>query len=178
MKNIFTLFLMPIATVAGIAGLIHLMKLDSFVFAWALNFLLMFFVSINIELHKSPLTSSYFDAKPWEKKGKIYEHVGIDFFRKILVLIGWEKLNKKNNPIEKNTQALNHFLHQTKKSELGHLLIFIIVMGMTVFVAITMGAKSALWLLLLNVVLNLYPVLLQRYNRPRLVRAIAFSQRK
>lgn len=130
------------------------------------------------ETQKGQLTSSYFNEKVWERRGEIYESVGIGLFRKILVWIGWERLNKKSAPVEKNTDALMNLNYQTKKAELGHLIIFFIVLGFNVFVAFKFGVLKSLSLLILNVLLNLYPIFLQRYNRPRIERAINLSKRK
>jgi len=69
------------------------------------------------EALKSPLASSYYNEKGWEWGGRIYESIGINFFRKLLVWIGWEKLNKKSNPVEKNTKSLTDLHYQTRKSE-------------------------------------------------------------
>ena len=68
--------------------------------------------------------------------------------------------------------------HQTKKSELGHLIVLIIVAGFNVYVALKFGIVKSLSLFVLNVILNLYPVILQRYNRPRIERAIHLSKRR
>src|SRR5690606_20191588 len=100
-----------------------------------------------------------------------------NLFRKLLVQIGWEKLNKKSSPVAKDTRALLNLHYQTKKSELGHLIIFLIVLGFNVFVALKFGIVKSIWLLVLNILLNLYPILLQRYNRPRIERAICLSER-
>ncbi|WP_246121160.1 glycosyl-4,4'-diaponeurosporenoate acyltransferase CrtO family protein [Chitinophaga polysaccharea] len=121
---------------------------------------------------KSPLTSSYYNEKGWERGGKIYEIFGINFYRKLLVWVGWEKLNKKSKPVEKNIKSLMNLHYQTKKSELGHIIILLIVFGFNVFTAFKFGVLKSLWLLGLNIVLNLYPIFLQRYNRPRIARAI------
>ncbi|MCW3464739.1 hypothetical protein [Chitinophaga nivalis] len=147
-------------------------------FALALNFLLMLCALTFTETLKSPFTSTYYHEKEWEQKGKIYEQLGINLFRKLLVWTGWEKLNKKSNPIAKNTAALVHVHYQTKKNELGPLIIFLIVLGFTIFVAFQFGVRRSLWLLVLNVLLNLYPIFLQRYNRPRVARAIQLSKRR
>ncbi|WP_354028292.1 hypothetical protein [Chitinophaga sp. OAE865] len=130
------------------------------------------------ETLKGQLTSSYYNEKTWERRGKIYEFLGINLFRKLLVLIGWEKLNKKSNPIKKDTQALIQLHYRTRQNELGHIIIFIVVLGFNIFVAFKYGFLKSLWLLILNILLNLYPVLLQRYNRPRIERAIALSKRR
>lgn len=128
------------------------------------------------ETLKGDLNSSYYYGRKWERKGKIYEKFGINFFRRMLVWIGWEKLNKKANPVRKDIAALQHLYNQTKKSELGHLIILVIVFGFNLFVAFKYGIKSSLWLLALNILLNLYPIFLQRYNRPRIRRAINLAK--
>ena len=177
MRKTLTIILIPIITIALIYALIHYIGMQGFAFAWALNFILMACVLTFTETLKSPLISLYFSEKTWERRGKIYEHLGINFFRKLLVRIGWEKLNKKSNPIEKNTKALVNLHYQTKKSELGHVIILLIVLGFNVLVAFKFGVLKSLWLLILNVLLNLYPIFLQRYNRPRIERAINLSKR-
>ena len=172
------LILITAFTIGSICGLVYYIRMDGFSFAWALNFLLMFCVLAFTETLKSQLTSSYYHQKEWERSGEIYERLGINFFRKVLVWIGWEKLNKKANPIEKNTNVLMNLHYQTKKSELGHVIILLIVLGFNVFVALKFGALKSLWLLVLNILLNLYPIFLQRYNRPRIERAINLSKRR
>ncbi|MEJ2901994.1 hypothetical protein WAE58_06145 [Pedobacter panaciterrae] len=177
MRKTLILILIAIATIASIYTLVHYIKMDGFSFSWILNFMLMLFVVVFTAVLKSPLGSSYFNEKEWERRGKTYEYLGINFFRKLLVWIGWEKVIRKSNPIEKNTKALVNLHYQTKKSELDHLIILLIVLGFNVFVAFEYGVLKSLWLLILNVLLNLYPIFLQRYNRPRIKRAINLSKR-
>lgn len=178
MKKRLILILIVILTIASTYALVKYIRMDGFSFAWALNFLLMLGVVVFTETLKSPLTSSYYNEKEWERGGKIYEALGINFFRKLLVGIGWERLNKKSNPVKNNSGALMHLRDQTKKSELGHLIILFIVLGFNIFVACQFGVLKSLWLLILNVLLNLYPIFLQRYNRPRIERAINLSKRR
>ncbi len=178
MRKTALLILIAIISIASICALVSYMRMDGFSFAWALNFLLMLCVSVFNGALKSQLTSPYYNEGEWERRGKIYEHLGVNFFRKLLVWIGWEKLRKKSNPIEKNTKALMHLHYQTKRSELDHVIILLIVLGFNVFVAFKFGVLKSLWLLVLNVLLNLYPIFLQRYNRPRIARAINLSQRR
>lgn len=177
MKKTATLILIAILTIGSIWGLVTYIKMDGFAFSWILNFLLMFFVVFFTGTLKSPLSAAYFDKKAWESRGKIYENLGINIFRKLLVLIGWEKVIRKSYPFDKSTKALTSLSYQTKKSELDHLIILVIVFGFNVFVAFKFGLAKSLWLLLLNVLLNLYPIFLQRYNRPRIERAIQLSKR-
>ena len=152
--------------------------MDGFAFAWVVNWLLMLCVSVFTTALKSNLTSLYYDEKGWEQKGKIYEYFGVNFFRKLLVWTGWEKVIRKSFPIENNTQALANLYYQTKKSELDHLIILLMVLGFNVFAAFKFGALKSLWLLVLNILFNLYPIFVQRYNRPRIERAVNLSKRR
>lgn len=177
MKKILIQVLLSLAAIGSTVLLMNFMRVHSLAFAWALNFLWMFWVFIYMETQISELTSSYYTSKTWERKGQYYEYFGIHLFRKLLVLIGWEKLNKKSNPIEKSAKALQHNLFNTKKAEIGHLIIFLIVLLVSVIVIATSGLQSAMWLIVFNILLNLYPVLLQRYNRPRIERALQLIQK-
>lgn len=173
-KNLIT-FLIVIVTLALTYGLVLYIGVQGFLFAWMLNVVLMMCVFAFTESLNANFLSPYYQEKDWEKKGKIYERVGIALFRNLLVWIGWEKLNKKANPVNNNLRALLLLEHRTKQSELGHLLILFIVFGFTAYVAVNFGFVECVWLLVLNIVLNVYPICLQRYNRPRLRKAITLS---
>ncbi|WP_346320884.1 hypothetical protein [Chitinophaga sp. YIM B06452] len=178
MKKTLTLILITIISIAAVCGLVYYVRMDGFAFAWALNFLLMLCVSVFTGSLKSNLSSSYYQQKEWEGKGKIYEYLGVNVFRKLLVWSGWEKVIRKSFPIKNDAQALTGLYYQAKKSELDHLVILLIVLGFNVFVAFKFGIPRSLWLLALNVILNLYPIFLQRYNRPRIERIVSLSKRR
>jgi Glycosyl-4,4'-diaponeurosporenoate acyltransferase len=178
MRKYFSIFLIIVGTIVMLYFIVLWIGVKGFLFAWILNFMLMMCVYFFTETLKAPLQTDYYREKKWEEKGKTYERLGINLFRKLLVILGWEKLNKKDNPVAKNLKALMHLEYRTRQSELGHLIIFIIVMGFNIYVAIQYGIVESLWLLVLNIFLNLYPIFLQRYNRPRLQRVIALGKRK
>ena len=178
MRKTLVLILITIFSIGAICALIYYIRIDGFAFAWALNCLLMLCVFGFTNALKSKLTSSYYLEKEWERKGKTYESLGINFFRKLLLWTGWERVIRKSFPIENNTKALTNLYYQTKKSELDHVIILLIVLGFNVFVAFKFGVLRSLWLLILNVLLNLYPIFLQRYNRPRIERAVNLSKRR
>jgi hypothetical protein len=177
MRKTLTLVLVVVGSIGSTGALAYFLHIDQFSFAWALNFLLMICAFSFTEVLNSRLSSSYYNERQWERRGKIYELLGINLFRKVLVWIGWEKLNKKNNPVERKTEALMNLHHQTKKSELGHAIVFPVVLGFSVYVALKFGVIRSFWLIALNILLNLYPVFLQRYNRPRIERALTLSKR-
>jgi ABC-type transport system involved in cytochrome bd biosynthesis fused ATPase/permease subunit len=146
--------------------------LYSFVFAWVLNFMLMLVVLFFTQTFKLKLESNYYHSKKWENGGKIYKWFGVHGYRKVLVWVGWEKLGKAVNPVKKSLDALKHLEYNTRQSEFGHLIIFFMVLVLTLFVGFYYGFKQSFWLLILNVILNAYPIVVQRFNRPRLLKAI------
>ena len=95
------------------------------------------------ETLKPQFSSSYYTKKALEKRGKLFEQIGIHLFRKLLVLIGWGKMNKKANPVQNNIQALTYLEYRTKQSELAHLIIFFIALGFTVYVAMILTFQAA-----------------------------------
>ena len=128
----------------------------------------MLLVLAGTQTFEPALTASYFQIKIWENGGKIYKQFGVNLFRKLLVKVGWEKLNKAANPVKKNMAAIKHLEYKTRESEFGHLLIFFIVLAVAIFVGFYYGFAKSLSLHILNIILNLYPIFIQRYNRPRL----------
>ena len=174
----FKFFAITILVLIVIIAVASWQGIDSFVFAWVLNFMLMTSLLYMTETFRPDLNSSYYNSKSWEEKGKIYEVFGVKYFRKLLVLVGWEQLNKAKNPVNKKILTLGNLEYKTRQSEFGHSVIFVIVLIINLIVAIKFGFIKSLWLLVLNILLNIYPIFVQRYNRPRLRRLIKRNNKK
>ena len=87
---------------------------DSLLFAWVLNFMLMVCLMAFTKTVQPKLTSNYFNLKKWERGGNIYNFFGVNIFRKLLVWVGWEKLNKKDYPVKNSRQALKKLEYATR----------------------------------------------------------------
>lgn len=61
-------------------------------------------------------------------------------------------------------------IRATQNPEAGHLIIFVVIVGMTLWALVSGWWESAAWLLLFNVLHNGYPVLSVRQVRARLPR--------
>lgn len=173
-KNTFLKWIIVLTSTCG-AGLFILfpfIDMSSLLYSITLNLLLMIWMSIVETLLILELKSSYFDSHPIEVEGKIYKYIGVDFFRKILVLSGWEKSRKNENPIRKSLTSLEYYEYRTRTSEFGHSIIAIIIVVITVYVCMAYSYKDTIWLIFLNILLNIYPITVQRYNRPRVRRVI------
>ena len=69
-------------------------------------------------------------------------------------------------------KSIQAFGRQTCDSERGHLLMLFAALPAIAYALSTGRFKFALYFLTLNIVLNVYPILLQRYTRARIVRIL------
>ncbi|MEM1271926.1 MAG: hypothetical protein AAGI08_17905 [Bacteroidota bacterium] len=136
-------------------------------FAIFVNFLLMTLFAVFVGVLKPDLSISYFEAKRFEKGGRVYRRFGLRYFLLLLRLVGSERMRRTSAPLTKRGESLARFEHQTRVSEASHALAAVVVAAITVYVASAYGIGSVIWLVVFNIVLNVYPVMMQRYNRPR-----------
>src|SRR5690606_11944709 len=146
----------------------------SFSFAWVLNFSLMAWYTFINSIYNFPLNSSYFKVRNWEEKTSLYTYLGVRIYKKLLVWTGWENITRKENPIKKDANTLQSLAYNSRSSEFGQSVIAVIVLIITI--GVSRSLADAKWLLLTNLLLNIYPVMLQRYNRPRYERLIKYFQ--
>lgn len=138
------------------------------VLAMCLSWLIAFFTSA--------LTSKIFfrlDLKRhrflrWEHEGRIYERVGVRTFQWVVLHtpLGWL------NPIVRRPGDLDHLLRELSMAEGVHWV------GGGVSLAFAAGFILAgytfvgIWLVILSIPLHVYPVMLQRFNRGRVLRVL------
>jgi hypothetical protein len=127
------------------------------------------------------IPESYWEPKLFERRNSasFYEKVGIRFFKRYLPTIG--DLVRKLSSVHKNSlgggasdEAGDKILLATelwtRKNETAHLLGGL---GMAALVFLPGATTSSVLLVQLgNLLVNVYPILLQRYNRARLYNAL------
>jgi len=125
----------------------------------------------------SVFPDSYFAPQRFEREGKIYRRTGILLLVAFFRFTGYERLMRKSIPVRNDLEALRYYSEVTRGSEANHVLAGIC----TVVLTISMGPRYPLhgteWLWITNVLVNVYPVMLQRYNRPRVERIIRRLER-
>jgi hypothetical protein len=169
--------LVLIGTVLCCALLTETIPVAHWGFAISVNFLFMAcFTLIFGVLHSPAYGSDYFKARAFERDGEIYRRFGSSLFRSMLGSSGWHRLTWGSRPLSGTLKSLQDFEYRTKGSELVHLLTMICVAGVTVYVGWRHSLRDTLWLVPSNVLLNVYPVLLQRHNRPRVAGLIRRKQ--
>ncbi|MFY0674442.1 MAG: hypothetical protein JXQ87_13655 [Bacteroidia bacterium] len=112
----------------------------------------------------------YFEVKNEKRLTKVYNALGIKYFRKFLMLAYWGKEKNRNHFFNGTRNGFKNFDYQTKQAEFGHLLPFVLLCIDTIFLLALNLYVACVILFTLNVIGNLYPVILQRKSRARLQR--------
>ncbi|WP_340112064.1 hypothetical protein [Maribellus mangrovi] len=116
------------------------------------------------------LPNSFFELKNPDTLKKVYQILGVDLFRKALLIFFWGHKKNRKKYFDGTRTGLQNFIYQSKQSEFGHFASFVSI----VLVSFFLLAKG-LWLVvgfltLVNIIGNFYPIILQRYHRLRIAR--------
>jgi hypothetical protein len=118
----------------------------------------------------SRIAGWWFRPKAFEKEGEFYQWVGVPIFKRLFMAtvgrVGDYSLKGRG------ITALEDSERWTRVFETYHLIFGAIITGTAAWLFLVRGHVS-LELIIAGCVLNLYLVLLQRYNRVRLLRATA-----
>jgi hypothetical protein len=140
-------------------------------FAISVTFLFIAIFTVIFDfLLKPKLTAAYFNCRPFERGGSLYRWLGVRYYASALRRIGWERFRRQERPITHDRESITQFERWTRGAEAVHTCAAIAVAGITVWVGFTRSPSDTMWLVLSNVLFNVYPVMLQRYNRARIAR--------
>jgi hypothetical protein len=141
----------------------------SIVFAFGINWVLILwailFASNVVRLR---LPSRYYVPRSFEKSGRVYDLLGVRWYRRALRPVLWSvsPATLRSLPSGRDTM-----IEGTKDAETGHLFILMVITAITVWALASGWWDTAGWLLLFNLLHNGYPVLSMRQLRARLTRA-------
>ena len=134
------------------------------VLAYATSMLL-----ILIARHIAPLSLPYWYWKIrfFEDEGRLYSRFGVGTFKKLLVLLGFDFCNLHVR-FSGRRSGLRNLSQGMRQAEINHVISFLVLL-LTLFYALARNWYGvARWLTAVNVIANVYPVMLQRHNRSRL----------
>ena len=115
----------------------------------------------------------YYRPKEFEKSGRLYEALGVRTFSKYCPNGGsyWNKLLKRKI-FKKRSKSLNHFTIETKIKEAAHVAFLPFYTHLTTeFLSVDDYLNAAI-ITILNIGINVYPIMSQRYNRNRALNLI------
>jgi hypothetical protein len=137
-------------------------------FAFAINCGLTATVWLADVVARFSLPSSYYEIQPFERSAKLYERLGVREARRILRLSPAVRFSGRR-------QSLAKLESDMRLAETHHVISLIIIVLVSSYALIIERTSLALGLLFFGVALQVYPIMLQRYNRSRLLR---LSRRK
>lgn len=117
------------------------------------------------------LPAGYHRLRSFERDGRIYEWLGVRVAKRLLRRGPLAAFNPDLHlPHERSTERLAHLDRRMCDAEAAHALLFVITLGVVAHAAFRGWWAAAALTLSFDVVLNGYPVVLQRYNRALLHR--------
>lgn len=119
------------------------------------------------------LPPAWYRVYPFERSGKVYELLGVQHFRGFVpdgdLANGLARRRDPTYRVIRGRASAAAFLGLTRQSERGHLVLLTLGVISAGF-ALDLGWRGwALYLTVGNALCNLYPILLQRYTRARIV---------
>lgn len=121
------------------------------------------------------LPDAYHALRAFERDGRVYERLGVGVAKAVLRRPPFAWFNPDLHlPSERTSAALQRLAQRMCDAEASHAVLFAATLGVAVH-ALARGWWLAAGLtLLFDVVMNGYPVILQRYNRARLTATTPF----
>jgi len=116
------------------------------------------------------LPAKYFEISDPKKVKFWFEKLKGEWFRNFLLATVWRKKTDQKKFFDGTISGISNFEVQTQKSEFGHLIPFILISILCVYFAMRGFWWAVFFTMLVNVIFNFYPILLQRHHRSRLVR--------
>ncbi|WP_409079701.1 hypothetical protein [Salibacter sp.] len=110
----------------------------------------------------------------FERNTRFYEKIGIRTFKYLVPTCGdlwiklYQRIFKKKVSLTTTRKKAVHFATMTQVYELIHYFGFALLLTINIIVLLQGKINSTIWIFLMNIVVNLYPIILNRYNRIRL----------
>jgi len=138
-------------------------------FAFVLNWLVLVWVMVIAGVFQSHLSlgPQYYRIRTFERNGRIYERLGVSFLKKLLHRGPLSTLNPKVR-LSGGRSALSELEQNMRAAETGHMVVFLTMLVISGYPLLQGWWQAFGWWLLFNVLINVYPVMLQRCNRARL----------
>ncbi len=124
----------------------------------------------------SRLPGSFYDRLQCSTDLRFYKRLGVDQFKRLAT--NGDLINhriRKKYPTHRNVtnvQSIREKLHETYRIERSHTVLFVFCLLTSIYAFWTGSYGTALLLFFGNILFNMYPNLLQQYNRIRYKRVV------
>ena len=100
------------------------------------------------------LGKSYYQIRSPRKLIALYRYLGVDAFRKILLVLFWGKKKNRLKCFDGTRKGLENFTYQTKQSEFGHLVSSIVITFISILTLIRGYLAIFIMTTVINVIVN------------------------
>ncbi|WP_456439901.1 glycosyl-4,4'-diaponeurosporenoate acyltransferase CrtO family protein [Psychroserpens sp.] len=114
------------------------------------------------------LPRSYYKVYHPKRLKKIYNALRVNLFRQMLLATLWKSKKQRKKYFNGKENGISNLVEQSMKSEFGHLIPFIIICFVSSYLIVIGAIKLGVFSLLINLIGNLYPIILQRHHRMRI----------
>lgn len=112
------------------------------------------------------LSDSYHRLRAFERDGRLYERLGVRVVKRLLRRGPFAVFNPDLRlPAERSPERIAHLDQRMRDAEASHAILLVATLGVVVRAAAQGWWTAAVLTLLFDVLMNGYPVMLQRYNR-------------
>jgi hypothetical protein len=116
------------------------------------------------------LPNSYYQIKDSKKLNMVYKILGVEYFKILLLMFFWGKKKNRKKYFDGTKTGIDNFDTQTRQSEFGHLAALITIMIVSFKLLMTGHFEIFYITSVINLVGNLYPIILQRTHRIQIER--------
>jgi len=122
------------------------------------------------------LPDSYFRPRAFELSGSLYETAGVQRFGRYMM--HGDYMNRRIRKIIPGYRVIGgrDSMHRieahTRESERGHIVWLLSGVPPAIYAIVSGWSKFAAYFVVVNIILNIYPILLQRYTRARIYRIL------
>ncbi len=134
------------------------------------------FVGFVFPTHKV-IGSSYYKIYNIDGLQKAYRLMNVELFRKYLLIAIWGKDQNRKHFFDGTRAGIQKLIYMTKQSEIGHVLALLLITMLCLVMMVKGYWVLIIITMMINIVFNLYPVILQRYHRMRIARLIERSSK-
>lgn len=130
--------------------------------------------------HVSPprLPAGYHRLREFERDGHVYERVGVRLVKRLLRRGPFAVFNPGLHlPPERRPEQLARLDQKMRDAEASHAILLVLTLAVVVHAAVRGWWVAAGCTLVFDVLVNGYPVMLQRYNRARLQQRFGGNRR-
>jgi len=152
---------------AAIVFLERFLGFRSPMFAFTMHFILMGAAATIDQLLAPRLDSRRFDVSARELR--LYRRLGVFAFMRLLRKIGWTAAIRDRKVFDGTRRTIASYEQATRHGENAHAWLFAIVLAPIAWAIARGWWDAALWIGSMNVAFHLYPIMLQRTQRARLV---------